>query len=223
MTDLLTAAIEEFSVVVDDDRFPCTYATTALRQGTLEFVRVKWPRPADVVAAVEAYLAKVAELPPVRAAMLALVVFLDVPDGDVEAAAWEAVEALIDADPAGAAAAGPVDSPSWALTFRGIRLFVNISSPAHLRRRSRNLGSRVALVIQPRDGIDLIAPPDERGDRIRERIRRRVDRYDAIPRSPDLSTHGNAANRDWKQYWLADEPEGWTGECPIHRSALATP
>ena len=218
----LREAVSEFTALVGRDAFPCPYATMALKHDSLLFSHLAWDghpaRPAELAGAVREYLALLVDEPPAKAAMIVLVVFVDVPDvdgaGSLEPVAWEAVQALVDIG--SPAAGGDPDDPAWALVFDGVPLFVNISSPEHRLRRSRNLGNRLALVIQPRDGIDFVAPANERGDRIRESVRRRIDAYDAIPRSPDLSTHGRDDNRDWKQYWLVDDPAGRQGTCPLH-------
>jgi uncharacterized protein len=213
------AALAEFVARVDSEQYPCMYATRALRRGSLLFAQMTWDGDggAALAAQVRAYLSEVAHLAPDDAAMVALVVFVATPAApeDHERVAWEAIQTLIDH---GGNSDGdvPIDHPAWALTFDGVRLFVNVSTPRNARRRSRNLGSQLTLVIQARDGIDHIAPLDARGDRIREAVRRRLDRYDDVPRSPDLSRNGASTNRDWKQYVLADGEEGWSGPCPLH-------
>lgn len=219
----LLDAVREFTAVVESDGFPCIFAKRALARDTLLFSHLVWDDPpsrgADLGGLVSDFLRLIAPEPPARAAMMALVVVFDFPGRDdttsFEPVAWNIVQALMDADPVSAAAAGPVDDPSWALTFERTPLFINISSPEHVRRRSHNLGSRLAFVIQPRAGIDFFAPPNDEGDQIREVIRRRLDAYDAIPRSPDLATHGAPANRDWKQYWISDDPDRRVAACPL--------
>ena len=218
----LLRALDEFTATVADERYPCMYATRALRRDSLLCAHLTWRnspahhrRLADLVSA---YLSALRDMPPQDAAMVALVVFLTVPPGSAgpsTVAAWQAIQALMDLGGGVDGDAIPLDDPAWALTFEATRLFVNISSPGNRRRRSRNLGSRLALVIQPRDGIDLIAPLNERGDRIREAVRQRIDAYDEVPRSPDLSRNGATANHDWKQYELVDDERGWQGPCPL--------
>ena len=97
-----------------------------------------------------------------------------------------------------------IDDPQWAYCLREVPFFVNVSSDRLRGRRSRNLGYGLTLVFQPREGIDFIAPPGAEGDQLREHIRRRIDRYDAIERSPELSSFGASDSRDWRQVWLED-------------------
>jgi FPC/CPF motif-containing protein YcgG len=130
---------------------------------------------------------------------------------------WRLLQALHEADAVRWPGEIPLDpdTPTWSFCFGGIPLFVNVNTPAHLRRHSRNLGNSVVLVIQPREAIDFVAAPDSSGDRHRNTIRHRIAGYDDVPPSPDLATYGSATNRDWKLYFLTDDEQGVQGSCPF--------
>lgn len=78
--------------------------------------------------------------------------------------AWSFIQLLIDNDPAPWPSNIPreVENHNWCLCFNSTQLFVNISCPGHKIVRSRNLGSEVCLVINPREIFDIVAPQKNR-------------------------------------------------------------
>jgi FPC/CPF motif-containing protein YcgG len=92
----------------------------------------------------------------------------------------------------------PVDpaDPHWNFWYRGIDLFINFSTPRHVKRKSRNLGAAFTLVLQSRSTFDGIPP------KARERVRNRICEHDALPVSPWLGEHGNAP--ELPQFFLGE-------------------
>lgn len=72
---------------------------------------------------------------------------------------------------------------TWTMCFHGCELFVNISHPAHVLRRSRNMGAGLAFVINPRKIFDIAAPANQQGSAITTRIRQNIDIYDGATHS----------------------------------------
>lgn len=67
---------------------------------------------------------------------------------------------------------------TWTMCFHGCELFMNVSHPAHVLRRSRNMGAGLAFVINPRKIFDIAAPANQQGSAITPRIRQNIDIYD---------------------------------------------
>ncbi|KRP86915.1 hypothetical protein AOQ72_02735 [Bradyrhizobium yuanmingense] len=129
----------------------------------------------------------------------------------------EAMQFLIDEDRRPWPAHVPKDPThhSWTMCFHGCELFVNVSHPAHVVRRSRNMGAGLAFVINPRKIFDIAAPADERGRAITAKIRRSIDIYDDVTHSPFLGSYllGEA---QWPQYMIPDNNEDAPLECHLH-------
>lgn len=226
--------------------FPCPWVRRAQRIGSIWLHHAEANDPSrDAYWAISEYLAVVArQADPTTAALSVLVLGLSLgTHWDAEDArdyAWSLLNDMHDQDRLAGYGWPPqiptqMEDPHWAYCLRTVPLFVNISSSALAARRSRNLGYDLTLVIQPRAGIDLIAPPGTAGQSARERIRRRIDRYDDLSRSPALGSYGCGFNQDWRQFWLGDsnDVDAWRppivplacpeDRCPSLPSSQATP
>lgn len=216
----------EFEALACADEFPCIYVKQAydkdyisfhfMEDASSEIERLK------AFEALKGYVSEVLATPDDRvAAMKILLIVVNSNDiaGIHEKVSWELLNDFVRRDdiPWPEHLTQNPEDEDWAYCFQGQRIFVNISSPEHLLRRSRNIGSQLVLVMQLRDGIDCIAPPNAKGDVIRSFIRQRINTYDAVPVSPDLATHGQGQNRDWKQFWLGDREVVMEGKCPFHK------
>lgn len=112
-------------------------------------------------------------------------------------------------------------SPYWAMCYNGMQLFVNMSNPAHVQRRSRNLGDNLLFIVNPRERFDIVAGETPEGRRVRKRIRDRIERYDGLSHSPQLGSY-NAGEIEWWQYGVIDENRERADRCPfLFKSAAA--
>lgn len=130
---------------------------------------------------------------------------------------WRTLQFLHDNDPHDWPSDVPRDPEHylWSFCFRGVQLFVNFSAPWHQRHRSRNLGSSLALVINPRKNFDIVAGNTPEGRQIRQRIRERAERYDQCPVAKAVGNYGDDASREWRQYALPDGDEPGADHCPL--------
>lgn len=130
--------------------------------------------------------------------------------------AWRVLQFWHDVDPVPWPATVAMDphTPYWTMCFAGVQIFVNISNPAHLNRRSRNLGPALTLVINPRERFDRVAGDTPAGHKIRQRIRERIEAYDGLAHSPTLGSY-EAGEIEWWQYGLAETNEPRTDRCPF--------
>lgn len=129
---------------------------------------------------------------------------------------WQMMQDWLDNDPAPwpEDVARDPNAPFWALCFDGMQLFVNMSSPAHARRKSRNLGRHFILVINPRERFDMVAGHDPEGRRVRSVIRSRCEGYDGMPHAPELGSY-QAGEIEWVQYCLGESNDRKLGQCPL--------
>lgn len=196
---------------ITDEAFPCDFARVTARTQTLYFAfidDVAEPAAATIVAR---YIDRLDVVQGRDAAFHVLVIAVR-PNHDMGTVeAHQRAQAFIDNlaahDPGPwppGASRDPHD-PAWQFFFRGVPIFVNVNVPSYTQRRSRNLGPGLVFVIQARDAFDQIAGRDPSGVHIRERIRSRIDEFDAIPRSPCLAYYGNDDCLESTQFMLGDD------------------
>ncbi len=130
--------------------------------------------------------------------------------------AWRFLQFLHDNDPSPwpEGVCKEPDEPYWSMCYAGMQIFVNISNPAHIRRKSRNLGDRLVLVINPRERFDIVAGNSPEGRRVRKTIRSRIAAYDNQPHAPQLGSY-QAGEIEWWQYGLEDDNTTPRGRCPF--------
>jgi N-omega-hydroxy-L-arginine synthase len=102
------------------------------------------------------------------------------------------------------------------MCFAGMQLFVNMSSPAHARRHSRNLGRHLLFIINPRERFDVVAGETPEGARVRQVIRDRAAAYDGMSHAPALGKYLKG-QLEWPQYALPDDNETTPAACPFHQ------
>lgn len=222
-------AFDEVAVRLADPGFPCVFSRNAFRKRLIHFIFVEGTDEGDL-AGLAAGLAEYVELARSWDGRLdtayPLVVLFS--PRVLEAGAdlsvchhfgWWVLSRLASLDRAAWPADVPTSpgEPAWSMCFQGMQLFVNMSAPAHRQRLSRNLGSRFALVINPRERFDVFAGDTPSGRNTREIIRQRVDRYDRVPRSPLLGSFGGES-LEWTQYSLPDDNAAASSleACPFH-------
>jgi len=221
-------AYRTFEARVSDPRFPCMFAIAAQQRETLLYAFApSLQAQADrlhIQSLITEYLDRLGGLTKEESAFSLLVLFIDRRSLPRDLAAhhqavWELLQFLHDEDaaPWPAGVSTDPDHPLWSFCLAGAPLFVNISSPAHRQRRSRNLGSALTLVIQLREGFDLVAPDTPAGQRVRQMIRHRIEAFDQVPPSADLGFYNDPRNREWKQYGIPDGPELQMSRCPFHQ------
>ena len=112
--------------------------------------------------------------------------------------------------------------PLWEFPFSANRLFVLGVSPSYKQRQSRNLGPGLIMVFQPRQIFQDHITGNQIGAEARTYIRQRLERWDGVPPHPDLNVYGQSRNREWAQYFIADEQVSEAGCCPLRRLGRRT-
>ena len=219
-------ALHGFSQVMEDETFPCMFARSAYRRGMLLVLFAESPTDPVSLESVRDGLTEYLEvLRTCRPVDAELTVFniLFKPDMPVPSLAvhqdqaWGVLQYLHEHDPSTWPTSVPIDpdDPLWSFSFAGVPLFINVSSPAHRERRSRNLGPSLVLVVQPREGFDGVGGPHIKGDHIRARIRELIQAYDGQAAAAELGTYPRQENREWQQYALPDRNTERADRCPL--------
>jgi hypothetical protein len=207
--------------MLDRDRlFPCVFGVDAVKRETLRFTFV--PGDAGIFPLAGA-LTEFVALAPSLGKRTSLVAFFE-PDGtpcDLEGYAkrfWQILQDLHDADSQPWPGDIPADTedPSWEFCFGGMPMFVVANTPAHEHRLSRHF-EYLAITFQPRFVFDDIAADSPQGQNARKVINSRLRDYDSVPPTPLLGAFGSPGNREWTQYFLADDnvPVSPLTRCPF--------
>jgi FPC/CPF motif-containing protein YcgG len=215
-----------FKERMSDPSFPCTFGIVAQERGTLLYAFARSLQAgADrrhIQSLVREYLDRLKGLSKEESSFTLLVLLIDPRSLPAELkahheAVWDLLQFLHEEDtsPWAPEVSTDPDHPLWSFCLAGLPLFVNISSPAHLKRKSRNLGSALTLVIQLREGFDLIAPDTPTGRRVREMIRDRIAAFDQLPTYSELGYFKDPRNREWKQYGIPDGDQPQMTRCPF--------
>jgi FPC/CPF motif-containing protein YcgG len=107
------------------------------------------------------------------------------------------------------------DHSLWEYCFHGERYFMYYATPAHKNRKSRYF-AYFMLAITPRWVLEAFNASPKSAEKIKSKIRKRLENYDDVPIHPDLNSYGRQDNYEWKQYFLYDEGSSSPG-CPFHQ------
>ncbi len=183
-----------FVETIRDPIFPCFWGTMGEQKGMIRYlIASSLTEPSAVEHTLEgiySYLAELKEnelLQHKDADLLTLIVFFP-PEPKlltVEEYARQAFDFLnalhrIDKEPWPEHWSADPQSPNWCYALGGYGLFVNVSTPANQKRRSRHLGPGMTFVIAP---VDVLI--DKHGGE-NSSIFQRVHEYDGIPPHPNL-------------------------------------
>lgn len=212
-------------ILSEPNVFPCTFAKHAFKAQQLHYLFTG--SPFDKLARERVrkgllhYLQHMDSLSGLEESMQALLILFE-PDASPLSAeayhqrAWMIMQDWMDHDPSPWPNHIPLEptSPFWSLCFRGVPLFVNVSSPAHKRRKSRNIGRSLALITQPRAGFDRVAGNTDKGNKIRHLIRELMHEYDGMSAPHELGTY-HRGDLEWWQYTLQETNDKRRDSCPL--------
>jgi FPC/CPF motif-containing protein YcgG len=221
LPDWAREGVAEFRKVILSPGFPCFFAPSSERRGFLHYTFVETVHDRSDVAhlaiAVESFLEGLDKLTQFEADSTVLIVLVRPQEAgrDLKQYAEDAntlLSALRETDQAPWPADIPtdLDDPKWSYAFAGRALFVNVSTPANIARRSRNVGPCLSFIVSPRDVFDRVAGPDLKGQKVRSSIRERTRVYDnGLPFAPWSAVRYGDANvgMERKQYVLSDDNE----------------
>jgi len=232
MPDWAPASFRQVSSILANEAFPCIFARQAnhLKSGWLCFVdSVDATAGRETVKrAILSYIGILKRYPRTRATIMPLMVvakpsYPRLSLKEYRDSAWGLFQYLHDHDPE----PWPVDVPpdpdrgDWSFCFGGIQLFSNVSNPAHLIHKSRNLGDALTFAMQPRTNFDLVGGNNKKGRQVRQEIRARAERYEGRPAASHLGFFGTPENREWLQMATKDSEadHDFPKVCPFHFNA----
>ncbi|RYP71167.1 hypothetical protein DL771_004967 [Monosporascus sp. 5C6A] len=126
---------------------------------------------------------------------------------------WSFLKRLRQLDPKPWPAHIPHDTfhQKWCMNFDETEAFFAVQSPAHRQRLSR-YAPNLAMVYQPRYIFDIIFKDTHYRESATKTVRGLIDKYDKIPRSPDISDYALDGTTESRQYFLLDKNE--PAQCP---------
>lgn len=210
-----------------DPGFPCVFSKNAFRKQLLKFIFVETLQPADILhlaSGLGAYVELSRQWDGSLDTAYPLIVAFSHQAVKADSVAgyhshgWKVLQKLheVDSAPWPALVGQDPESPTWSMCFGGMPLFCNMSSPAHLARRSRNLGAHFIMVINPRERFDIFAGDTPGGRNVRANIRNRIARYDDQPHALQLGAYGDGA-LEWWQYGLVEQNIERSDRCPFRQ------
>ena len=212
-----------FRKIVINRTFPCTFGMSAEKKGELRYSYISHDDWSHLPQALEAFISLFDDNKPfVRHGF-----FLFVEPEEEERPLtyyreyfWGILQYLHEMD----SKPWPADYPKdpdhhlWAFSFAEEPFFVFGNTPAYKQRRTRDLGNSLILGFQPRRIFAGLEGTTPGGIMSRENIRARVEKWDQLPKHPNISYYGDPNHREWKQYFIGDDIEPIKGKCPfIHK------
>ena len=127
---------------------------------------------------------------------------------------WSFLHTLRRLDPKPWPANIPQDTEAerWCFNFDGVSTFIAVLTPAHKKRKSR-YAPNLCMVYQPRCIFEKLFTSEKIRKSATKAVRGLVDKYDDIPRSPDISDYAAAGTTESRQYFLLDE--NTPAKCPF--------
>ena len=95
----------------------------------------------------------------------------------------------------------------WEFSFGGEPIFAFGNAPAYKQRKTRHLGNSLVIGFQPRTIFDGLEGDRPKGAYSRQTVRERVEKWDQLPKHPNISHYGDPNHREWKQYFIGDDIE----------------
>lgn len=199
LPEWIRSSYEAFTTVIRGEGFPCFFGTLAEQKEMMRYAIA--PSLTDpetfehILAAVYNYLEEETLLTEryseEDALLLTLALFFPIEEEahPVEyygECAFAFLNELHQRDRAPWPAEIPTDpqEPGWCYCLGGRSFFVNICTPAHRDRRSRNLGPGLMMILNPDSTFQKLW--GLKGEEPRHKIYQRGEKYDRIPPSPLL-------------------------------------
>jgi uncharacterized protein len=196
--------------------FPCIFAVRGFEEDQLRYMFLERVNVPTIACSLERYAANSRQFGP----NTSLVVFFRpgavCPIEHYERLLWSVLDDLvrIDRQPWPENIPTSMDDPGWEFCFAGQPMFVVCTTPAHTARQSRR-STGFTITFQPRWVFDKVLSTPKAADAVFEQINNRVKPYDFAPPSPHLGHYGDPNNREYLQYFLADDNGSF--KCPFAR------
>ena len=204
----------------DEAAYPCTFAVEAEEEGLFRYLFASTDRSGHetVARGLEAYLDGYEDI----GRLSSLAMFFEPPasewgPGRYKAAFWDVLRHLNRNDPEPWPSTVPTDPehPKWEFCFAGEPLFLVARAPFYDRRRSRHAEHGLEITVQPKSMLTDLSGLTDEGQRVRSRIRARLEAYDDVPMHPDSGDFEDPRTTEWKQYMLPETNEESVARVPL--------
>lgn len=212
---------ETFRDIVTDQTFPCYFGMSGEKRGELRYSYITHDNWSHLPETIEAFI----RLFDNQKRMIRHGFFLFVEPELEEKSVdyyrnyfWDILQYLHNKD----TKPWPSDYPKdpdhhlWAFSFAEEPFFAFGNAPAYKQRKTRDLGNSLVIGFQPRRIFKGLEGTSEGGVMSREKVRERVEKWDHLPKHPNISHYGDPEHREWKQYFIGDDVEPIHGKCPFH-------
>ncbi|MBO9128176.1 YqcI/YcgG family protein [Bacillus sp. 165] len=211
---------ETFSKVVSDPTFPCYFGMTALKKGDLRYSFISHGDWSTLPNTIMEFLQLMQQKPLIRRGLF---VFVE-PEEEERALEyyrdyfWNVLQFLHEKDtqPWPEYIPPNPDHYLWEFSFGGEAIFAFGNAPAYKQRKTRDLGNSLVIGFQPRMIFEGLEGNRPQGAHSRQSVRERVEKWDGLPKHPDISHYGDINHREWKQYFIGDDIQPIEGKCPFH-------
>ena len=216
----LVQEYKNFERIVSDSTFPCTFGIAGQKRGELRYSYITHNDWSHLPKTIERFN----NLFDQQEKLIRYGFFLFVePEKEERSISyyrqyfWNILQYLHDHDDQ----KWPEDFPHdpdhhlWTFVFANEPYFAFGNAPAYKQRKTRDLGKSLIIGFQPRRIFEGLEGTSKSGKMSREKIRKRVERWDGLPTHPNISYYGDESHREWKQYFIGDDMEPIRGSCPF--------
>lgn len=216
----LVQEYKNFERIVSDSTFPCTFGIAGQKRGELRYSYITHNDWSHLPKTIERFN----NLFDQQEKLIRYGFFLFVePEKEERSISyyrqyfWNILQYLHDHDDQ----KWPEDFPHdpdhhlWTFVFANEPYFAFGNAPAYKQRKTRDLGKSLIIGFQPRRIFEGLEGTSKTGKMSREKIRKRVERWDGLPTHPNISHYGDESHREWKQYFIGDDMEPIRGSCPF--------
>ncbi|HDR6213897.1 MULTISPECIES: YqcI/YcgG family protein [Bacillus cereus group] len=220
--DWVAKEFEIFSNVVLEPTFPCYFGLTAMKKNELRYSFLSHNDWSHLPHTMLSFLELMKERPIVRRGFF-LFVEPECEEQPLEYyrdSFWKVLQYLHENDNQAWPKQIPEDPDHylWEFSFGGESIFAFGNAPAYKQRKTRHLGNSLVIGFQPRTIFDGLEGDRPKGAYSRQMVRERVEKWDQLPKHPNISHYGDPEHREWKQYFIGDDVEPIKGKCPfLHR------
>ncbi|SHN31828.1 YqcI/YcgG family protein [Gracilibacillus kekensis] len=211
---------QTFEKIVTNPTFPCFFGMTGQRKGELRYAYISHADWSTLPKAVEQFL-KLFNSPEAKRHGLFIFVEPENEEKSIEyyrSYFWNVLQYLHANDSVPWPHGAPKDPEHylWDFHFGGEPIFAFGNAPAYKQRKTRNLGNSLIIGFQPRKIFKGLEGTEKGGIMSREKVRARVEKWDNLPKHPDISHFGDPTHNEWKQFFIGDDIQPIKGSCPFH-------
>jgi len=209
-----------FDSIINKSDFPCTFGMSGHKKGELRYSYINHDNWSHLPETLKSFNALFDEQK--RLIRHGFFLFVE-PEEEVKSLEhyrqyfWNVLQYLHDNDDQDWPAEYPKDPDNhlWAFSFAGEPYFAFGNAPCYKQRKTRDLGNSLIIGFQPRRIFEGLDGNSKAGVLSRERVRERVEKWDQLPKHPNISHYGDLEHREWKQYFIGDDAEPIQGSCPF--------